>query len=245
MCFLSGADTFPCYEILDGKGEENYVDLVCNSSHFVRMKVDKEGNRQKILDKPEDSITIEEFIKEQKPIYLKLSDEDKELFDNYVSFISIKHSFGSAISLRVLIENFFKKNFIDPALTKFLSEEDKGKLFSKAKNNNTDYLSEALHTINFKVLIDLLKNNKPFKLKNSKTQSKLRESINRYITENAEGKTKILVENELTKIYGIFNIASKVIHGNRYDTNQIFLDSKPLFEILMRFYQRESEELGD
>ncbi|MGP6207919.1 hypothetical protein ACNF42_07840 [Cuniculiplasma sp. SKW3] len=236
VCHLSHSDTFPCYEILNGNIEEGYVDLICNSSHFVRMKVDKNANGVISLDKQEDSKTIEGFIKSQKKYYLQFTDEDKELFDNFVSFMTIKHAFGSAISLRVLMENFMKKNFISPAIIMFLDDQDKGELFDKAREKNTDYLSQALNMITFTDLIYLLKDQKLPKNKKGALKNKIKTSIISYVTNTEEGKNRNLGEEELGDIKNIFDTVSNVIHGKKYDTDQIFIDSKPFFETLKKFY---------
>ena len=99
--------------------------------------------------------------------------------------------------------------------------------------------------ITFSTLIDLLKKSKSFKRKNGNLINELYASISNYITKDEEGKNRNLDEKELTNIKEIFDTASNVIHGKRYDTNQIFFGSKPFFEILMKFYPQENKELGD
>ncbi len=232
---------------MNENGKENYVDLVCNSSHFVRMRVDKNDNGQQILGMADDSKAIEDFIRIQKPIYSIMSDKDKEFFENYIGFISIKHSFGSAISLRNLLENFLKNNFIEPALEKFLPEEQKGQLFNYVRKYGGEYLSRALHLITFSGLVKLLKTRNVGRNGN-RLRKKIRESIVKYVEENDMANLNHLGEEELDKIQKIFDLVSKVIHGSKYDTDQIFSESKPFFDVLTGFNQMgtsDISELGD
>ncbi|MCW1294219.1 MAG: hypothetical protein QXP07_00035 [Candidatus Parvarchaeum sp.] len=244
VCPLSNADRFPCYEILNGNVNGNSINLVCSSSHFVKLEVKNDSNGKTILDKPEGSKVIENFIQKQRmSYYYKLSVEDKEQFENFVSFININHSYGSAISLRILIENFFKENFISPALDKFATEDLRKDIFSECKKKNYETIPFVLHQITFSGLIKTLKNKKPQQRNNPKYNKDLKYRleilIKTYITVDIEGKKMNLKKKDLNKVNDIFSFVSSVVHGKKYDCNQIFSTSQPFFDILRDFYNKQ------
>lgn len=248
VCPLSNADKFPCYEILSGNANGDSVNLVCSSSHFVRMEANKYDGKT-ILKKPQSSRVIENFIeKQRKSYYNMLSSEDKEQFENFISFINIEHPYGSAISLRILIENFFKENFISPALNKLATEELYDTIFSLSKNTNSEPFQIALHILTFRGLIDTLWGSKPNQKDNYKNNNNLKYHlmalIHKYVTEDNEGRNKNLSKNDLATVYNVFTFISGVVHGKKYNSSQIFEESQPFFEILGDFYNK-SVNSGD
>ncbi len=57
-----------------------------------------------ILKKPQSSRYIENFIeKQRKSYYNRLSSEDKEQFENFISFINIEHPYGNSQKTRIFL----------------------------------------------------------------------------------------------------------------------------------------------
>lgn len=238
-CALSSADSFPCYDFLYNTSSPSQVDLVCNSLHFTRMSVVIDGQTgERHLKKVENNKLISDFIEEQKGNYSNMPDTGKELFENFASFINIEHSYGAALSLRILIEDFIKDNFIAPAISNHLSQAFINELFDKAKEKDTPYLSLALLTINFGNLLKMMKSPPIIKRNNLNLQKALNNAFCEYISNDKIGILRKLSKPESEGISDIHKTVSSVIHGKRYNALQVFQSSKPFFDILTDFFKK-------
>jgi len=238
-CELSSADNFPCYDFLYNTSSPDQVDLVCNSLHFTRMSVvidDQSGERH--LTKVKNGKLISDFIKEQKGNYSNMPDTGKELFENFASFMNIEHSYGAALSLRILIEDFIKDNFIAPAISNHLSQTFINELFEKAEKKDTPYISFALHIINFGKLLEMMKSPPTIKPNNLNLPKALNNAFCEYISNDEVGILRKLSKSESEGISGTYKTASSVVHGNRYTALQVFQSSKPFFDILTDFFKK-------
>jgi hypothetical protein len=248
QCELSQADTFPCFDFLDNNSHPEFVDLVCSASHFVRMEVDLDVNGKPVLKVGGDSKLISDFIKAQGINYSKMPDKDKEMFENFVSFTNIKHPYGSAVSMRVLIEDFFKDNFLAPAINKYLPNSYWQKLFQEAKSENKNFLSLSLQKINFTDLLNTMKNGlKEDKSKNNKNKLKgaLSGSLWKYISSDTKGSIRRLNQEESDNVLALFRTISSVIHGGRFDALQIFNESQIFFELLSKYFKEKKMDWVD
>ena len=248
QCEISHADTFPCFDFLNKNPTPEFVDLICSASHFVRMDVDLDVNGKPVLKVGGDSKLISDFIKAQKINYSKMPAKDKEMFENFVSFTNIKHPYGSAVSMRVLIEDFFKDNFLAPAINNYLSNSYQQKLFNEAKSRDSNILSLSLHMINFTELMITMRNglkNGRSGYKKSNLRNALVQSLWKYISSDATGKIKRLNENESDNVMEVFHTISTVIHGGRYDALQIFNESQKFFELLSEYFSEKRMEWVD
>ncbi len=243
QCEISHADTFPCFDFLDSNVSTDYVDLVCSASHFVRMNIELDPNGKQVLRNGDDSKTISDFVRAQKLNYSQMPDADKEMFENFVGFISIKHTYGSSVSMRVLMEDFIKDNFLAPAIQNYLSSSNKQKLFEEAQSKKIPFLSLSLQKITFGGLLKMMVNGaKPVGSRGGTVNLKraLRDSFLKYITTDSTGKKRRLSEAESDTIEQIFKTISAVIHGARYDAIQIFNDSLKYFDILSNYFQERN-----
>ncbi|MEM0136640.1 MAG: hypothetical protein QXU18_15670 [Thermoplasmatales archaeon] len=240
QCVMSRSDNFPSYDFLDGNSKEDYVDLVCNASHFVRMNIELDNNGNTVLKNGNDSKIISAFVDQQKPNYSKMPDFDKEMFENFVSFTSIKRTYGAALSMRILMENFLKDNFLAPAIHQYLSTENQDKLFKEAKLHDAEYLSFALHRITFNHLLDTIGDlSPPPKAQNRLTKfwKVVEESVVEYISTDSTGKKKKLSKNEISDLKDLHKYMSSVVHGARYDALQVFTQSKVFFNLLTSYFK--------
>lgn len=247
QCEIRHADTFPCFDFLDNNSSSNYVDLVCNNSHFVRMNVELDDNGAPVLKNGDDSKIISGFVEAQKSNYSLMPDRDKEMFEDFISFISIKHSYGSAVSMRVLIEDFFKDNFLAPAIQNYLSNQNRRKLFNEARSKRIHFLSLSLHKITFKGLLHIMENGlNPVRNSNSSPNLKraLNESFWNYISSDSTGKIRRLNKDESDIVNLVFDTISTVIHGGRFDAIQVFNDSRKFFDLLSTYFQGKRMKWG-
>lgn len=242
LCEISHADTFPCFDFLDNNSSSDYVDLVCSASHFVRMNVELDPNGKPVLKVGDDSKIISDFVKEQRINYSRMPDKDKEMFEDFISFISIKHTYGSAVSMSVLMEDFFKDNFLTPAINNYLSESNKRKLFNQARSKQMHFLSLSLHKITFSGLLNIMRDGlHPVNINNRTMdlQEALKEALWKYISLDSTGRARRLSNNESDTVKEVFDTISTAIHGGRYDALQIFRNAQKFFDILSVYFQQK------
>ena len=243
QCEIRHADTFPCFDFLDNNIPTDYVDLVCSASHFVRMNIEKDPNGKTVLKNGNDSKMISDFVRKQKLNYSQMPDADKEMFEDFVGFTSIKHPYGSAVSMRVLMEDFFKDNFLAPAIKNYLSSSDKQKLFEEAKSKQIPFLSLSLQKITFSGLLYIMSNGANTVNSQGRTvplKRALIDSFWEYISTDSTGKIRRLSKNESDTVGQIFDTISTVIHGGRFDALQIFNDSLKFFDILSVYFEQKN-----
>lgn len=240
-CALSQADTFPCFEFLDSKRSPQHVDLVCNASHFTRMTVEFDNTSGKThLVSDTDNKTIIDFIDEFRNTYSKFPDKDKELFENFVSFAAIEHTYGIAISIRILMEDFLKDNYIVPAISRELSNGNKQTLMLKSKNENIDYSSNALKIMTFTEFMKVMRGGYNLS-SNPKLKGYLMKAVCDYITSNGEGQKIRIDPDDSDAILKVFNIVSGVIHGKKFDALQIFNASVPFLKLTEKYIEKGVE----
>jgi len=243
-CLISQADTFPCFEFLDNNVPDGYnVDLICSDSHFVRMNVELDGKGKTVLTEKADGGTISGFVQEQKLNWSKMPDADKELFEHFVGFTSIKHPYGAAVSMRALMENFFKDNFLVQAMNNHMTEDQRDKLFHKSHENDYQVLAYYLDKVNFTTLLKIMKTNK--RSKNGGHRAELENAVLSYITKDTEGISKKLSEQECEDVIYMYRFFSSVIHGNHYDSTQIFKVSMKFFDLLTVYFQQKNLKWSD
>jgi len=243
-CPISKADTFPCFEFLDNNVADGYVDLICSASHFVRMSVELDEKGKTVLTEKADGGTISGFVQEQKLNWSKMPDADKELFEHFVGFTSIKHPYGAAVSIRALMENFFKDNFLVQAMYNYMPEVRRDRLFQESKEK--DYPVEAyyLQKLNFTNLLDIMEYNKTIS-KEGSFKAVLENAVLSYITKNPEGRSKKLSQQECKDVKEMHHLFSSVIHGNKYDSLQIFKVSMKFFDLLTVYFQQKNLKWSD
>lgn len=242
QCEISHSDTFPCFDFLDSNLSSDYVDLVCSASHFVRMNIELDPNGKPILKNGDDNKIISDFVNAQKLNYSQMPDADKEMFEDFVGFTSIKHTYGAAVSMRVLMEDFFKNNFLAPAINTYLSNSDRQKLFEEARSKQIPFLSLSLQIITFGELLKMMVNGVPpaSHLRGTVNLKKaLRNSFLEYITIDPTGKVKRLSKDESDTMGQIFGTISKVVHGAHFDALQIFKESLKFFDLLTVYFKQK------
>jgi hypothetical protein len=191
------------------------------------------------LTKDKSNKIITDFIEQFRDIYSKFPDKGKEQFENFVSFATIKHSYGTAISIRILMEEFLKDNYIVPAISQKLSDGKMQKLMEICKKDGIDYASEALKTMTFtnfmKVMQTDFHNRDKLEPKDN-LKDNLKKAVYDYITNDGK-ETRIDYKDSQT-ILDIFSIVSGVIHGRRYDALQIFNYSVPFLNITRKYIEK-------
>lgn len=233
-CKISKADTIPSYELLEGVDSYDSIDYVCNSSHFVRLTPKKDLSGKLIGAEPASSQKeTDSFLDSYKATISNFPDVDKEQAHNLISFTNIAHPFGTAISIRIIIEDFLKDNFLSPAIMQFLGADSLKKLQEHVKTNGTSMLVEAITRITIKRLFAILKGEDPGR---NGLKSKIEKAVKEYVVNDPIGSQKNLDKITWEVIQAVFDLTSGAVHGRRYDAIQLFRSSKEVFDAIIIYF---------
>lgn len=231
-CLSSKVDKYPCYEITNGNIEFEYVDLACNSQHFARFKVEREnGDGSVMLKLGDEQKLLSSFVEEYRDIVSTFLESDKEQFRQFVGFVSIKHEYGAATAIRMIIEDFLKANYLVPSILKHLAKADKEKLSGSAKTNGNDLPAEAIMKITVRNLFLTLMGNPQ---KNGGMRGKIAKSVVKF-TKSKTGKKRQFSKDEWEIIERVFDLSSKIVHGKQYDAVQLFNETKVAFKLFEKY----------
>ena len=234
FCDISGADKIPSYELLDGNDAYESIDLICNSSHFVRIRPKKDSAGKLIGVEPSSNQhETALFLDSHKKTISNFPDVDKEQTHNLISFANIDHPYGTAISVRIIIEDFLKDNFLIPAITKFLDSASMLTLQGYAKTNGTTLSVEAITRITVKGLFEILEGGNPGR---KGIKSKLEKAVSEYVLNDPIGSNDTFDKATWTLIQQVFDLTSGVVHGRRYNAMQLFRSAKVVFESISIYF---------
>ncbi|MDA8055787.1 MAG: hypothetical protein M0Z77_09120 [Thermoplasmatales archaeon] len=237
-CLNSKVDKYACYEVTNGNIDFEYIDLVCDSQHFARFSVEKTGSDGDItLKVGQEQKVLSIFVDNYRATVLSFRSLDQEQFWQFIGFVSIKHAYGAATAIRVLIEDFLKLNYLSPGIIKYLGKRNLKKLYMKVEKDKTDLASEAVMMITVKNLFLTLMGIDP---KSNGLRGHINDTLKKFYRSRAT-KNRRFKKEQWEKLKLVYDTSSKIIHGQQYDAYQLFNEVNGIFEIFKEYSEKEGK----
>ena len=126
-----------------------------------------------------------------------------------------------------------KDVFIIPAINQYLDPTSINKLNAAAKRKGTTLPIEAVKKITLKSIFEILKMKNP---SSNGIQKHICQAVTDVINNKKSLFTGTISPDTWCKIQSVFNLASDVVHGKRYEANQILDSSRDVFDALSSFF---------
>ena len=196
-------------------------------------RTDDDGTVKLIPGDEQKSLSL--FVNDFKDIISTFQEPDKERFWQFVGFVSIKHTYGAAIALRILIEDFLKVNYLGPSILRYLSKKDREKLYEVAIEKDNNYLAQAVMLLTVNNLFNTLMGSPS---KNSGLRKMIIQSLTKF-TKVRIFKKRQFSKDQWAKLKEAYDLSSKIIHGKQYDVIQFYNHTKEnVFDLFKEYYER-------